>query len=236
MTTHKTNGEPAPNSEDQQKGDKSEDGTTAEKSRFENIQTALGLIYEHFPKAFFKEGDPKPLKLGIFDDLKARIEGIEGLSITKVRAAVRIYTSRLKYLHSIKEGARRIDLDGNEADEVTKEHAEYAKQKIEEALARKKESQKNKPPKDKGSYKKKRFNPKDKDRDRRKPHGKMKVKDLTPEDLVSGKEVLVYSNNSYVKGVISKIEQKGSVLVTLRSGMTVNMPPERLKLEAKEEK
>ena len=80
---------------------------------FEHVKETLELLYKTFPKAFVKDGEVKPLKIGIFDDLKERIASVEGLSITKVRAALRMYTARLKYLYSVKEGVARIDLDGN---------------------------------------------------------------------------------------------------------------------------
>ena len=93
-------------------------------SRFEHVNEALELLYKHFPKCFIKEGDCKPLKIGILEDLRSKIEGIEGLSISKARAAVRLYTSRLRYHYCCKEGAKRIDLDGNEIDTISAEHAE----------------------------------------------------------------------------------------------------------------
>ena len=71
---------------------------------FEHVKETLELLYKTFPKAFVKDGEVKPLKIGIFDDLKERIASVEGLSITKVRAALRMYTARLKYLYSVKEG------------------------------------------------------------------------------------------------------------------------------------
>ena len=58
----------------------SEDGT-----RVEHIKEALEILYKTFPKAFVKDGDIKPLKIGIFDDIKDRASSIEGLSLSKVR-------------------------------------------------------------------------------------------------------------------------------------------------------
>ena len=102
----------------------------------EHIQEALELLYKHFPKAFIKEGDCKPLKVGILEDLKPRISDIEGLSVSKVRAAVRFYTSRLRYFYAMREGAMRIDLDGNEIEPVSAEHAEYARTRFSEINAK----------------------------------------------------------------------------------------------------
>ena len=98
----------------------------------EHIMEAMDLLCEHFPKAFIKEGDCKPLKIGILEDLKPRIVDIPGLSISKIRAAVRIYTSRLRYLYALREGSQRVDLDGNECGAVLAEHAAYARERFNE--------------------------------------------------------------------------------------------------------
>ena len=61
----------------------------ADGSHFEHVKETLDLLYKYFPKAFIKEGNCLPLKIGIFDDLKAAVPSHEGLSISKVRAALR---------------------------------------------------------------------------------------------------------------------------------------------------
>jgi len=203
----------------------SQDGT-----HFEHIKETLELLYKTFPKAFVKEGDVKPLKIGIFDDLKEKVASIEGLSVSKVRAALRLYTSRLKYLYSVKEGAPRIDIDGNDCgDKVSAEHANYAKDRIKEI------NSKRKPLKPKNSNgDKKNFS--------RKPNGKFankkpfKIEGDKPtiEQLKTGTEVLVLSSEQhFVRGVVAQDAQKDAVYVSLKSGLTVNLPLQRVLLPKK---
>ncbi len=101
-------------------------------SRAEHIKAALEVLYEHFPKAFIREGDARPLKVGILDDLKKEVPNLPGMTTSKLRAAVRMYCTRLRYFYSVREGAKRIDLQGNEVEEVTAEHGTYAKERFEQ--------------------------------------------------------------------------------------------------------
>ena len=101
-------------------------------SHTQNVLKALELLYEHFPRAFVRKGEVRPLKIGVFDDLRERIKDIDGLSVSKVRAALRIYTSRLAYQRALQhDGARRIDLDGNECGEVDSGHVAFARERSE---------------------------------------------------------------------------------------------------------
>ena len=65
----------------------------------------------------------------------------DGMSLSKLRAALRYYTSREDYLRSVVAGAHRVDVDGNEieGDVVTEQHEQYAKEKIDEVLAKRQE-------------------------------------------------------------------------------------------------
>ena len=208
----------------EEKNDNNQSGT-----HFEHIKETLELLYTTFPKAFVKDGQVKPLKIGIFEDLRQRVASIEGLSVSKVRAALRLYTSRLKYLYSVKEGAKRIDLDGNEcADVVNAEHESYAKEQI--ALI----NSKRKPAKPKTVNKdnKKPFNKNNKFVSKKPP----KVEGQKPslDELKVGTNVLVLSSEkSCVKGVVAEDAQKDSVYVTLKSGLTVNLPLERILIPKK---
>lgn len=198
-------------------------------SHFEHVKESLELLYKSFPKAFVKEGDCKPLKIGIFDELKERISDIEGLSVSKVRAALRLYTSRLKYLYSVKEGAARIDLDGNECgDTVNAEHAQYASEKIKEINQKRKAT---KPAKKQNSPKKffKKNGPKG-----TKKTFKVEGDKATAESLKNGTEVIVLSSEQhFVKGVVAQDAVKDTVYVTLKSGLTVNLPLDRVLLPKK---
>ena len=188
---------------------------------FEHVKETLELLYKTFPKAFVKDGEVKPLKIGIFDDLKERIASVEGLSITKVRAALRMYTARLKYLYSVKEGVARIDLDGNATEDlVNAQHESYAKDRIAEINAKRK-PQKPKNNTGKKNFVKKPFNG-------NKPQAKKPFKiegdKANVEDLKQGTEVLVLSSEQhFVRGVVAQDATKDTVYVTLKSGLTVNL-------------
>lgn len=201
-----------------------------EGTHFEHVKETLELLYKTFPKAFVKDGEARPLKIGIFEDLKEKCASVEGLSISKVRAALRLYTSRLKYLYSVKEGAPRIDIDGNECgDTVSAEHATYAKERIEEINAKRKASKPQKAPVNKKNFKK----PVNGAKFHKKPN---KIDGIKPtvEDLKAGTEVLVLSSEQrFVFGVVAENAQKDTVYVTLKSGLTVNLPLERVLLPKK---
>ena len=198
---------------------------------FEHVKETLELLYKTFPKAFVKDGEVKPLKIGIFDDLKERIASVDGLSITKVRAALRMYTARLKYLYSVKEGVARIDLDGNATEDlVNAQHESYAKERIAEINAKRK-PQKPKNNTGKKNFVKKPFNG-------NKPQAKKPFKiegdKANVEDLKQGTEVLVLSSEQHcVRGVVAQDAAKDTVYVTLKSGLTVNLPLQRVLLPKK---
>lgn len=86
-----------------------------------------------FPHCFTMSGEAKPLKIGIFQDLVERLADNDKLSKTKLRAALRSYTVSWRYLHCIKEGAYRVDLDGNNGDVITASQAEYAQNQLKES-------------------------------------------------------------------------------------------------------
>ncbi len=198
---------------------------------FEHVKETLELLYKTFPKAFVKDGEVKPLKIGIFDDLKERIASVEGLSITKVRAALRMYTARLKYLYSVKEGVARIDLDGNATEDLVNAHHEsYAKERIAEI------NSKRKPQKPKNNAGKKNFvkKPFNGNKPQAKKPFKIEGDKANVEDLKQGTEVLVLSSEQhFVRGVVAQDATKDTVYVTLKSGLTVNLPLQRVLLPKK---
>ena len=200
-------------------------------SHFEHVKDTLEQLYRTFPKAFIKEGDAKPLKIGIFDDLKAAIAGKPEFSVSKVRAALRLYTTRLRYLYCLKEGAKRIDLEGNEVEEVSAEHVEFAKNKFEEIKDKRKslrQVQDNKKSGDKKPFKKKFVKKNNKSAEH-------KVNGIKPElsDLTVGRKILVLTGeHHYVLGTVAERVQGDKVSVTLRTGMTVSMPLDRVLLPA----
>ena len=104
--------------------------------KLKNSKEIIAYIAECFPKCFTLEGEAKPLKIGIFQDLAERLNDDPKVSKTQLRAALRQYTSSWRYLHGVKPGAVRVDLDGNPAGELEEEHVEHAKTALAESKAK----------------------------------------------------------------------------------------------------
>lgn len=88
-----------------------------------------------YPNVFIPS-QPQPLKVGIHKELLAE----EGGDIKKIRRALACYVKLPRYSRCIKEGAQRLDLQGNDAGLVTQEEAGFAQEHL-QAL-----EQKNKQP------------------------------------------------------------------------------------------
>lgn len=101
--------------------------------KFKNSKELIAFLCERFPACFIAEGEAKPLKIGIFQELAERLADDERVSKTLLRSALRQYTSSWRYLHGVKAGAVRVDLDGNECGILTEEHVTHAKQALKES-------------------------------------------------------------------------------------------------------
>ena len=104
--------------------------------KLNSSKEVIAFLAERFPLCFTAEGEARPLKIGIFADLVARVQGEENLSKTQLRSALRLYTSSWRYLYGVKVGAQRVDLDGNACGELEEQHVEHARKQLEEAKAR----------------------------------------------------------------------------------------------------
>ena len=104
--------------------------------KLNSSKEVIAFLAERFPHCFSAEGEARPLKIGIFQDLVTRVEGEMNLSKTQLRSALRLYTSSWRYLYGIKAGAIRVDLDGNPCGELDEQHVQHARQQLEEAKAR----------------------------------------------------------------------------------------------------
>lgn len=104
--------------------------------KLKNSKEIIAYVAECFPKCFTLEGEAKPLKIGIFQDLADRLSDDPKVSKTQLRAALRQYTSSWRYLHGAKTGAVRVDLDGNPCGELDEEHVEHAKAALAESKAK----------------------------------------------------------------------------------------------------
>ncbi|MEL0553558.1 MULTISPECIES: RNA chaperone ProQ [Enterobacteriaceae] len=104
--------------------------------KLNSSKEVIAFLAERFPQCFSAEGEARPLKVGIFQDLVERVGGEMNLSKTQLRAALRLYTSSWRYLYGVKPGAIRVDLDGNPCGELEEQHVAHARQQLEEAKAR----------------------------------------------------------------------------------------------------
>ncbi|KTD45121.1 ProQ [Legionella quinlivanii] len=93
---------------------------------------ALIWLCEQFPQAFDNTQRIRPLKNGIMDDILAYADKAaeDGISRSKLREAVVIFTRRLDYLACLKAREMRVDLQGNATSQVSEDEAERAATKI----------------------------------------------------------------------------------------------------------
>ncbi|KTC97333.1 ProQ [Legionella geestiana] len=94
---------------------------------------ALSWLAARFPEAFDNTSRIRPLKQGIMEDILATVADeaeAAGISKSKLREAVVVFTRRVDYLTCLKAREMRIDLQGSPAGLVTEEEAERAAVKI----------------------------------------------------------------------------------------------------------
>ena len=199
-----------------------------------NTKDIITYLTEKFPQCFSVKGAVKPLKIGIFQDLAEKLEGDETVSKTRLRQALRHYTSSWRYLKAIKVGASRVDIDGVEVAEIDEEQANYASKTLKESQ----EKFGNKKSQDKAAkkpYKAKEAATKDSGQAKRDtakfksvksaPRKTVK-KDLPPLKPVEsatisvGSQVKVQLGNSPMNATITEIAGK-DISVQLDSGMVI---------------
>ena len=93
---------------------------------------ALLWLTATFPQVFDNSTRIQPLKLGIMADILTYADqaAAAGISKSKLREAVVLFTRRIDYLTCLKAREVRIDLQANPVDRVTIEEAEQAAAKI----------------------------------------------------------------------------------------------------------
>jgi ProP effector len=196
----------------------------------------IAYLAEKFPACFSIEGHAKPLKIGIFQDLAEKLAEDETVSKTRLRQALRHYTSSWRYLKAIKMGSFRIDIDGNDSAEIDQEQADYASKTLKESQ----EKFGNKNAKDKIAKKPYKGNAnkgtkpvkKDSTDDSRKekfnavksakraPKAVVKLKPVETSNVVVGKHIKVQLGQSSMDAVITEFSGN-DVSVQLNSGMVV---------------
>ncbi|CAM3748059.1 RNA chaperone ProQ [Avibacterium endocarditidis] len=197
-----------------------------EVQKLTNNKEIIAYLAEKFPRCFFLEGEAKPLKVGIFQDLAEALADDEKVSKTQLRQALRLYTAGWRYLYACKEGAERVDLQGNPAGVLEKEHAEHAAQKLAESkakVAEKRAAERAANPK----ANKKPARPNTKKFVAKKPQNKPNLVAVDVTTLAQGDVVKVKAGNSTKRAVVLEVV-KDNVRVELENGLTMSVTAERL--------
>ncbi len=103
----------------------------------------IDWLIEYFPNAFFKKSsDVKPLQIGIFEEILDFYERLDTPPFSKkvLKESLNFYSCSPAYLKCQQPGVARIDLFGNEMDEVNSEQAKYAYLRYQERYEKKVES------------------------------------------------------------------------------------------------
>ncbi|MCK5818606.1 MAG: RNA chaperone ProQ [Psychromonas sp.] len=202
--------------------------------KFTTNKQIIDFLSEQYPLCFTQRSvAAKPLKIGIFQDLARRLENNDDVSKSQLRGGVRQYTMSWRYLHCIKENAKRVDLDGVECDEVLKKHVDHAaktlKESKEKVFANKKKAQKSKA--DLATK-----NIKIPQRVKKTPVNTKELENLsnykvaTHEKLIVQQKVKLLLGHSPVPAVVVEI-LKEDVQVQLNSGITVKVKAKHLFVE-----
>ncbi len=195
----------------------------------------IAYLAEKFPSCFSIKGPAKPLKVGIFQELAEMLSDDDVVSKTRLRQALRHYTSSWRYLKSVKLGAFRVDIDGNQAAEIDQEQADYAAKTLKESQE-KFGNKNNNDSQNKKLYKgskpeSKREKPTSRTKDKAKfkavkatksakPKVEAKLKPVDSEMVTVGKQVKVQLGNAPIDAVITEVAGN-DVSVQLKSGMVV---------------
>lgn len=87
-----------------------------------SLSRALGCRDGDVPAAFLSL-EPRPLKIGIFNDLTARYPHADASKLGRFMAS---YTRSRPYQTAVKTTVMRIDLDGNEVEQISEEERRRA--------------------------------------------------------------------------------------------------------------
>ncbi len=203
--------------------------------KLKNSKEVIAYIAECFPKCFTLEGEAKPLKIGIFQDLAERLTDDPKVSKTQLRAALRQYTSSWRYLHGVKPGAIRVDLDGNECGELEAEHVEHAQTALAESKARVQARRKEQAQKVREEAKAKAKPAKKKPSQPRRPQAKnqkseapVETRALNADEMTVGNQVNVNMGKGNMAATIVEIN-KEDVRVQLSNGLQMVVKAEHLR-------
>ncbi len=205
---------------------------SAESQKLTNNKDIIAYLAEKFPLCFSVEGEAKPLKIGLFQDLADALKDDERVSKTQLRHALRQYTSNWRYLHGCRLGAVRVDLQGNPAGVLEQEHVDHAAQQLAEAkakIAEKRAAEKTsakvaqkKHPARKPVHKKA-----DGVKTTRKAKTKLELTALDFSSLAKGATVKVKAGDNAQKAVVLDV-LKDAARVQLENGLVISVTADRL--------
>ncbi|MXF07404.1 ProQ/FINO family protein [Escherichia coli] len=126
------------NQKTQQKPAGKKSGRTMNKSQRKRQKRIMRLV-EYWPELFTLK-EPRPLKVGVFDDLMQDI-AVRGLAFGQgaLRAVVASYAQTPRYYRALIAGGPRYDLKGQPCGEVTPEEQKHATEHLEALKARDRE-------------------------------------------------------------------------------------------------
>ncbi|MGM0525465.1 MAG: RNA chaperone ProQ [Pseudomonadota bacterium] len=205
-----------------------------EPAKLTKSKDVIAYLAEKFPACFSVKGDAKPLKIGIFDDLAKRLEDDDTVSKTRLRTALRHYTNSWRYLHSVKQGQQRVDLEGNEVEPVTEEHQQHAEESLRESKAKvaEKNKERNKQRQSDPAKREARAKVPAKPANKSKPSNKKprnktakpapKLNDVELNALSLGQQVQVKAGNQPMPATITEID-KDDIQVRLDNGLSMKV-------------
>ncbi|BFU60008.1 MULTISPECIES: RNA chaperone ProQ [Rodentibacter] len=198
--------------------------TSLDVQKLTNNKEIIAYLAEKFPLCFILEGEAKPLKIGLFQDLAEALKDDERVSKTQLRHALRQYTSNWRYLHGCREGAERVDLYGNPAGVLEAEHVAHAAAQLAEAKAKFAEKRKAELAAKKAQQKRQPRRPNN-PKAPRKPKIELSAVDFST--LSKGSIVKVKVGEHAKKATVVEV-LKESARVELENGLVMNITADRL--------
>ena len=189
-----------------------------------NTKDIIAYLAEKFPLCFILEGEAKPLKIGLFQDLADALQDDERVSKTQLRQALRQYTSNWRYLHGCREGAVRVDLQGNPAGVLEAEHVAHAAQQLADAKARVAEKRKAEAAAKKAQQKQRPRKPENKNT---KHFNKPSLSAVDFSQISVGSVVKVKAGDHAKKATVMEV-LKDSARVQLENGLVMSVAADRL--------
>ncbi|HDV7283685.1 TPA: RNA chaperone ProQ [Mannheimia haemolytica] len=100
-----------------------------------STKEVIAYLAEKFPLCFTLEGEVKPLKVGLFQELADALKDDEKVSKTLLRQVLRNYTNSWRYLAASQANVARVGLQGEEVGVVTEDEATHAAEALAAAKA-----------------------------------------------------------------------------------------------------